>query len=140
MDAVDLTVEEGDIYGFLAPSEGDAIVAGASVSREPDTVRPRIGAALQATALDKNQTGREILTLQGRLYGLGRSDVRRRVEELADIGSALNERSSTYSGGMRRRLDLAAPWSMRHEGCSSTSRPLASTRSVVHGCGTRCGD
>ncbi|WP_211160172.1 MULTISPECIES: ATP-binding cassette domain-containing protein [Microbacterium] len=129
VDAVDLTVEEGEIYGFLgpngagksttvrmlvtllAPSEGDAIVAGASVSRDPDTVRLRIGAALQATALDKNQTGREILVLQGRLYGLSRADVRRRVEELAelvDIGPALDARISTYSGGMRRRLDLAA--------------------------------
>jgi ABC-2 type transport system ATP-binding protein len=74
-------------------------------------VRLHIGAALQDAALDPRQTGTELLFLQGRLYGLSRSDARRRVGELGeliDIGDALDRRIATYSGGMKRRLDLAA--------------------------------
>lgn len=129
VDDVDLAVEDGEIYGFLGPngagksttvrmlvtllkpSAGDAVVAGHSVTRHPGDVRLRIGAALQSTALDKNQTGREVLRLQGRLYGLSGPQIRRRIDELAalvDIGDALDARISTYSGGMKRRLDLAA--------------------------------
>ena len=71
----------------------------------------RIGVALQDAALDDKQTGRELLRLQGRLYGLRKDEVARRVEDLAalvDIGDALDDRIGTYSGGMKRRLDLAA--------------------------------
>ena len=126
---VDLDVADGEIYGFLGPngagkstvvrmlctlllpSAGRALVAGADVADEPDEVRLRIGAALQATALDDRQTGVEILDLQARLYGLSAAEARQRVAEvrrLVDIGEALERRVGTYSGGMKRRLDLAA--------------------------------
>jgi ABC-2 type transport system ATP-binding protein len=126
---VDLDVATGGIYGFLgpngagksttvrmlctllAPSAGTATVAGADVATDPDTVRLRIGVALQEAALDPKQTGRETLDLQGRLYGLDAAARRRRVDDLAemvDIGDALDRRVATYSGGMKRRLDLAA--------------------------------
>ena len=74
-------------------------------------MRLRIGVALQDVALDPKQTGAELLRLQGRLYGLSRAEIDQRVEqlgELIDLGDALDRRIATYSGGMRRRLDLAA--------------------------------
>ena len=74
-------------------------------------MRLRIGAALQEAALDPKQTGTELLRLQGRLYGLSRRDANQRVAELADLidlGDFLDRLIGTYSGGMRRRLDLAA--------------------------------
>ncbi len=129
VDGVDLAVRKGEIYGFLgpngagkttvirmlvtllAPTGGRAMVAGHDVMREADRVRSRIGVALQEAALDNKQTGRELLRLQGRLYGLGRREVARRIEELSglvDIGEAMDRLIGTYSGGMKRRLDLAA--------------------------------
>ena len=129
VDEVDLAIQAGEIYGFLgpngagksttvrvlctllAPTSGRAVVAGHDVAGEPTEVRLRIGVALQEAALDPKQTGEELLRLQGRLYGLSRPDVDRRVADLAtliDIGDALGRPISTYSGGMKRRLDLAA--------------------------------
>ena len=129
VDGVDLRVAEGEIYGFLGPngagksttvrmlctlllpSGGRARVAGHDVAHEPDAVRLSIGVALQEAALDDKQTGRELLRLQGRLYGLRRTEIDGRVRdlsELVDIGDALDHRIGTYSGGMKRRLDLAA--------------------------------
>jgi ABC-2 type transport system ATP-binding protein len=129
VDGVDLRVAEGEIYGFLGPngagksttvrmlctlllpSAGRARVAGHDVAHEPDAVRLSIGVALQEAALDDKQTGRELLRLQGRLYGLRRAEIDERVRELSklvDIGDALDHRIGTYSGGMKRRLDLAA--------------------------------
>ena len=129
VDALDLRIGSGEIYGFLGPNgagkstavkmlctllrptEGTAVVAGHDTVREPIEVRRRIGVALQEAALDEGQSGRELLTLQGRLYGLGLAAVRRRVGEvldLVDIGAAIDDRIKTYSGGMKRRLDLAA--------------------------------
>jgi ABC-2 type transport system ATP-binding protein len=129
VNGVDLDVEAGEIYGFLgpngagksttvrmlctllAPTSGHAFVAGFDVVAQPGAVRLRIGAALQEAALDPRQTGTELLLLQGRLYGLSRADARRRVEELGeliDLGDALDRRIATYSGGMKRRLDLVA--------------------------------
>jgi ABC-2 type transport system ATP-binding protein len=126
---IDLSVRRGEIYGFLgpngagkstavrvlctllAPHGGVAVVAGHDVATEPQAVRLRIGVALQDAALDDRQTGRELLTLQGRLYGLDRSQIRTRlaqVLELVDVGPAIDRRIGTYSGGMKRRLDLAA--------------------------------
>jgi ABC-2 type transport system ATP-binding protein len=126
---IDLSVESGEIYGFLgpngagksttvrmlvtllSPSGGDAWVLGRSVKEEPEAVRLGIGVALQDAALDGQQTGVELLRLQGRLYGLSRKEVEHRLgalRELIDIGGALDERIKSYSGGMRRRLDLAA--------------------------------
>jgi len=129
VNGVDLDVAAGEIYGFLgpngagksttvrmlctllAPTSGTASVAGFDVVQQPGEVRLRIGAALQEAALDPRQTGTELLLLQGRLYGLSRADARRRVDELGeliDLGDALDRRIATYSGGMKRRLDLAA--------------------------------
>jgi ABC-2 type transport system ATP-binding protein len=126
---IDLTVDRGEIFGFLGPNgagkstlvrmlctllrphRGVAYVAGHDVVLEPQAVRVRIGVALQDAALDDRQSGRELLALQGRLYGLDRSQIRRRVAqilELVDIGDAIDRRIGTYSGGMKRRLDLAA--------------------------------
>lgn len=129
VDGVDLAVDSGEIYGFLgpngagksttvlmlctllAPTAGQASVAGHDVVTSPGEVRIRIGVALQDAALDERQTGREILDLQARLYGLSAADRAAsiaRAVDLADIGDAMDDRVKTYSGGMRRRLDLAA--------------------------------
>ncbi len=129
VDGIDLAVGRGEIYGFLGPngagkstllrvlctllrpSAGQAVVAGRDVADEPQEVRFRIGVALQEAALDDRQSGRELLALQGRLYGLTAAEIRRRlgdVLDLVDIGEAVDRRIGTYSGGMKRRLDLAA--------------------------------
>ena len=129
VDGIDLNVGRGEIYGFLgpngagkttvirmlitllAPTSGAMTVAGFDVVRDPEDVRLRIGAALQEAALDNKQTGRELLRIQGRLYGLSRSRVDERIAELSrliDIGDAMDRLIGTYSGGMKRRLDLAA--------------------------------
>ncbi len=129
VDHVDLAVRRGEIYGFLGPNGagkstttrmlctltalngGRATVAGYDVTRQPGQVRLRIGAALQSAALDVQQTGAELLRQQGRYYGLSASDIDTRLAELRgliDIGDALEQRIKTYSGGMKRRVDLAA--------------------------------
>ena len=125
---LDLTVRAGEVYGFLGPNgagkstlirilctllvptAGSATVAGHDVVTEPQAVRLKMGVALQSAALDERATGRELLELQARLYGLSRADRRRRVSEvldLVDIGDAVDRRIGGYSGGMKRRLDLA---------------------------------
>jgi ABC-2 type transport system ATP-binding protein len=96
---------------LLRPSAGRAMVAGLDVVSEAPQVRVRIGAALQAAALDDRQSGRELLALQGRLYGLSWRQIRRRLTDVLDlvaIGDAIDRRIGTYSGGMKRRVDLAA--------------------------------
>jgi ABC-2 type transport system ATP-binding protein len=129
VDEVELRIPAGEIYGFLgpngagksttvrmlctlmAPTGGRARVAGYDVATQPDQVRLRIGVALQDVALDPKQTGTELLRLQGRLYGLSNRALARRMAELGeliDLGDALGRPSGTYSGGMKRRLDLAA--------------------------------
>ena len=129
VDGVNLAVRQGEIYGFLgpngagkttvismlitllAPTAGTITVAGFDAVAQPDQVRLHIGAALQEAALDDKQTGRELLTLQGRLYGLTGKEIAARLADLADlidIGEAMGRLIGTYSGGMKRRLDLAA--------------------------------
>jgi ABC-2 type transport system ATP-binding protein len=129
VDGIDLLVDAGEIYGFLGPNgagkstavrmlttllmptSGTAFVAGHDIVREPVEVRLRIGAALQDAALDPKQTGLELLRLQGRLYGLSGRDTAMRIgelESLIEIGDAIKRQVGTYSGGMKRRLDLAA--------------------------------
>ena len=125
---VDLEVAAGTVYGFLGPNgagkstcirmlctllrptRGRATVAGFDVVSQTDEVRLRIGVALQEAALDPKLTGREMLSTQGRLYGLTRREVADRIAGLGDLVdvSALDRALGTYSGGMRRRLDLAA--------------------------------
>jgi ABC-2 type transport system ATP-binding protein len=126
---VDIAIPEGEINGFLGPngagkstlvktlctllrpSGGSATVAGYDVATESTQVRLHIGVALQDAAIDPKMTGREILTLQGRYYGLHKREVQSRMADvlaLVDIGDAIDDRTGTYSGGMRRRLDLAA--------------------------------
>ncbi|MFD4023245.1 ATP-binding cassette domain-containing protein [Streptomyces sp. NPDC058576] len=128
LDEVDVAVRSGEVYGFLGPngagkstftrvlctlinpSGGRAEVAGFDVTTQADEVRLRVGVALQEAALDDQQTGAEMLALQGRFYGLSRAATQARVAELTeliDIGDALGRRVGTYSGGMKRRLDLA---------------------------------
>jgi ABC-2 type transport system ATP-binding protein len=126
---VDLEVPEGEIYGFLGPNGagktttvrmlttlllptgGRAEVAGHDVVREAGMVRRSIGVALQEAALDPLMTGRELIRLQATLHGLPRSEGRRRADALlerVDLEDAADRRVGTYSGGMQRRLDLAA--------------------------------
>ncbi len=134
VSGVNLEVEEGEIYGFLgpngagksttvrmlctllAPSGGRAEVAGLDVVDDASEVRLKIGVALQEAALDEKQTGREILDLQGRLYGMHGEVLSQRIDavlEFVDIGDAIDRRVGTYSGGMKRRVDLAS--SLLHE-------------------------
>jgi ABC-2 type transport system ATP-binding protein len=129
LDGLDLTVERGGVYGLLGPNgagkttlirvlttllpadAGSARVAGVDVRQHPEQVRARIGLAGQSAAVDDHLTGRENVELVGRLYGLPRRQARRRAGELlARIGlaEAADRQARTYSGGMRRRLDLAA--------------------------------
>src|SRR5258706_2838871 len=129
VDEVDLEIDRGEIYGFLgpngagksttvrmlctllAPTSGSASVAGFDVASQPGDVRLRIGVALQDAALDPKQTGRELLRLQGLLYGLPKHAMAQRVYdlgELIDLSDALDRPIATYSGGMKRRPDLAA--------------------------------
>jgi len=125
---IDLDVPDGQIYGFLGPNgagksttvkmlctllgitSGTATVAGLDVATQADEIRLRIGVALQDSSIDGKQTGREMLRLQGRLYGLTKHDIAQRMDDvigLVDIGEAIDNRVESYSGGMKRRLDLA---------------------------------
>ena len=126
---VDLEVAEGEIYGFLGPNgagktttvrmlttlllptAGRATVAGHDIVKSPAAVRRSIGVALQEAALDPLMTGRELIRLQATLHGLPRKEGKRRAQELldrVDLTEAADRRVGTYSGGMQRRLDLAA--------------------------------
>jgi len=125
---VDLEVAEGEIYAFLGPNGagktttvrmlttllrptgGSATVAGADVIADPDGVRRSIGVALQEAALDPLMTGAELMRLQATLHAMPRAEVRSRSEALLErvgLVRAADRRVGTYSGGMRRRLDLA---------------------------------
>ncbi len=95
---------------LLKPTAGQATVAGFDIASDPGEVRLRIGVALQEASIDGKQTGRELLALQGRLYGLSKPNIARRMDDvigLVDIGTAIDDRVESYSGGMKRRLDLA---------------------------------
>lgn len=128
LDGLDLTVPEGTILGLLGPNgagkttavnilttlimptAGQATVAGADVLKKPAKVRKRIGLSGQFAAVDENLTGFENLDMIGRLYRLGRDKAKVRARELLDrfdLDEAADRPVKTYSGGMRRRLDLA---------------------------------
>jgi len=134
VDHVDLTVTEGEIFGFLGPNgagkstttrmlttllkptAGSARVAGFDVVKEAAKVRRVIGVALQDAAIDPLMTGNELLKLQAVLHGIARPAAKVRCAELLErvgLTAAGDRRVGTYSGGMRRRLDLAL--SLVHE-------------------------
>jgi ABC-2 type transport system ATP-binding protein len=125
---LDLSVPEGTVLGLLGPNGagkttavrilstllkadgGTAEVAGVDVAKDPDGVKARIGLSGQYAAVDEYLTGFENLDMIGRLYGMGREESRRRARELLerfDLSDAGDRPSKTYSGGMRRRLDIA---------------------------------
>ena len=125
---IDLLVEPGEIFGFLGPNgagkstavrmlttllrptAGWARVAGFDVVQEAGAVRRAIGVALQDAAIDPLMTGRELLRLQAVLHGLGKAETAERCERLlvqVGLTGAADRRIGQYSGGMRRRLDLA---------------------------------
>ncbi len=128
VDNVSFTVKKGEIFGFLgpngagktttitvlitllSPTSGQAIVAGYDVAKEPDEVRTRIGYVSQDIAVDEALTGWENLELQGHLYHLDREEVAERgleVLDMVDLADRAGSLVSTYSGGMRKRLDIA---------------------------------
>lgn len=128
VNGIDLTVNAGEIFGFLGPNgagkstavrmlttllrptSGTARVAGFDVAKQPNEVRRRIGVALQDAAIDPLMTGNELLHLQAVLYGIPSSKTASRAGELLErvgLTAAADRRVGTYSGGMRRRLDLA---------------------------------
>ncbi|WP_430646079.1 ATP-binding cassette domain-containing protein [Agromyces sp. GXS1127] len=128
LQGLDLAVDAGSVFGLLGPNgagktttidilttlvrpdAGTAVVAGADVRLDPDGVRSRISLTGQSSAVDDVLTGRENLVMLARLSGLGRRAARARAEELLerfDLADAAARRVAAYSGGMRRRLDLA---------------------------------
>jgi ABC-2 type transport system ATP-binding protein len=129
LDGVDLDVQEGTVLGLLGPNgagktttvrilatllkpdTGRATIAGIDVLRDPQKVRRTIGLSGQYAAVDENLTGSENLWMFGRLYGLPAGEARTRAGELLerfDLEDAADRVAKTYSGGMRRRLDLAS--------------------------------
>ena len=128
VSGIDLTVAAGQIFGFLGPNgagktttlrilttllpadDGEAFVAGADVRRSPQQVRHRIGYVGQLGGADTLATGRENLLLQGRLYGMSAAETARRADELTgafDLGAFADRVARSYSGGQRRRLEVA---------------------------------
>lgn len=128
LDGLSFSVEAGTIFALLGPNgagksttvrilatlgradDGAAMVAGYDVRRQPDQVRRSIGYVSQKAAIDPEATGRENLTLQGRAYGMGGEALRQRVDELLernDLTDAADRVTSTWSGGMQRKLDVA---------------------------------
>jgi len=126
---VDLAVAAGSVFGFLGPNgagksttvkmlttlmtitSGTARVAGIDVTTDPYRARRKIGVALQEAGLDPRQTGRELLVLQGRLFKLHARRAAERAQELlelVELEDAADRRVKGYSGGMKRRLDLAS--------------------------------
>jgi ABC-2 type transport system ATP-binding protein len=124
---VDLSIGAGEIFGFLGPNgagktttlrmlatlltptSGEATIAGADLRREPQAVRERIGYVPQGGSTDPAETGRGELVLQCRLYGMNKSDAQARAAEVLaalDLEGAADRTTSTYSGGMKRRLDV----------------------------------
>jgi len=129
VNSLSLEIKKGEIYAFLGPNgagksttikmlitllkpdSGKVEILGEDIETQSSSIRLKIGVALQEASLDESQTGLEFLRLQGDLYGLTKSQIDQRIEDLiplVDIGEALKKQIKTYSGGMKRRLDLAA--------------------------------
>ena len=128
VDGIDLDIPEGQIFGFLGqngsgktttvrmlttlikPTSGSATVDGIGIAKDPSAIRRRVGVALQEVGLDDLQTGRELLNLQARLFGIDSKEAKRRVNDLLEVVTltdAADRPVKGYSGGMKRRLDLA---------------------------------
>ena len=128
VDGVSFNVEAGELFGFLGPNgagksttikilttllkptSGTAEILGLDVGKRPAEVRRSIGYAAQDVGIDESATGRENLTLHGHFYRLDGKTIRRRVDELLelmDLTKDAHRQVATYSGGMRKRLDLA---------------------------------
>ena len=126
---IDFTVSQGEFFGFLGPNgagksttlkilstllrktSGRVVVAGHDVDHDQKSVRKSIGFAMQEVGLDDLTSGREFLVTQGLLYALSRKEARRRADELLDLvglTAVAKRKVGTYSGGMRRRIDLIA--------------------------------
>jgi ABC-2 type transport system ATP-binding protein len=127
VQGVDLDVGAGEIFGFLGPNgagktttlrmlatllvptSGEAMVAGVDLRRDPQEVRRRIGYVPQGGSTDPAETGRGELVVQGRLYGMSKADATKRATEVLealDLTVAADRGTGTYSGGMKRRLDV----------------------------------
>ena len=128
VDGISFSVDRGEVFGFLGPNgagktttirilvtlsaatSGTAVVDGLDVAAHPHEVRTRIGYAAQFIGIDNDLTGRENLVLQGRLHGMAADEAKREADhllEVIDLTDAADRRAGTFSGGMRRRLDLA---------------------------------
>ena len=128
VNGIDLAVEQGEIFGFLGPNgagktttisilctlvrktAGEAYVAGTEVDRDPSEVRRRIGLVFQDPSLDDQLTARENLDLHGRIYGVPAALRKQRIDELLEVVELADRARSqvrTFSGGMKRRLEIA---------------------------------
>jgi ABC-2 type transport system ATP-binding protein len=128
LDGLSFSVRDGEVFGLLGPNgagksttvrvlttltradSGRALVAGEDVAQHPNRVRRKIGYVAQDSGVDWEATGRENLLLQGRIHGMGGKELRTRVEELLELvglRDAADRVARTYSGGMKRRLDVA---------------------------------
>lgn len=128
VQGVSFEVEEGEFFAFLGPNgagksttvqilttlvkptEGDIYIGGINVKEDPESVRRNIGVALQETGIDSVLTGRELIEMQARLFGFSKKEAKARAVELlklVDLTEDADRASGKYSGGMRRRLDLA---------------------------------
>ena len=129
VDGIDFRVEEGEFFGFLGPNgagksttikvlttllrktSGSAAILGHDVSTEAKQIRPLIGVQSQETVVDGDLTGRENMILQGNLHGMKGKDLESRVDELlklVELSDVAGRRAAYYSGGMKKRLDLAS--------------------------------
>jgi ABC-2 type transport system ATP-binding protein len=158
LDGVTFSVHESEVFGLLGPNgagksttvrvlatltrpdEGIAEVAGHDVVRHPNRVRRSIGYVPQESGVDREATGRENLLLQGRIQGVPRDKLRRRLDELLELvglADAADRVVRGYSGGMKRRLDIRSGSSTGRPSSSSTSRRPASIPRPAPRCGSR---
>ena len=128
VNALSLDVKEGEIMALLGPNgagksttirvlstlsgfdEGEVLIGGVDIDRDPETVRRTIGVVAQQTGVEYFMTGRENMLVQGRLYKMKKADILQRIDELAhyfELDKSIDRLVTTYSGGMRRKLDIA---------------------------------